>query len=252
MKQTRVYDIPTRLFHWLFVAYFVSAFFIAKTYDDESLQYPYHMIIGLIMAFTVILRIVWGLTGSTHARFSSFPLKPAELVRYLKNMFSAQAKKYIGHNPASGWAAIIMMFLALGLAVTGYMMVQNINKEFIEEVHELMANAFLVIAIGHVAGIVLHTLKYKDNIGLSKFHGKKQGLENTEEIKNTYPVIGLVFLVVVGLFAGNIIKNYDNNTQQLTFFGQTFDLGEKEEDEKAQPGSQGEEHDDKEEDEEHS
>lgn len=252
MKQTKVYDLPTRFFHWLFVGYFVGAFFIAKTYDDESLQYPYHMIIGLIMAFTVILRIVWGITGSTHARFSSFPLKPSELINYLKNMFSTQAKRYTGHNPASGWAGIIMMLLALGLAITGYMMVQNINKEFVEEVHELMANAFLVVAIGHVAGIVLHTLKYKDNIGLSMIHGNKEGLEKADEIKNTYPVIGIIFLVLVGLFAGNIIKNYDNNTQQLTFFGQTYNLGENEEDEKSgeQGGSQ-EDHDE-EENEEHS
>lgn len=47
MKAKRVYDLPTRVFHWLFATLFVVAFTIGNTVDDESLVFSYHMIAGL-------------------------------------------------------------------------------------------------------------------------------------------------------------------------------------------------------------
>jgi len=247
MKMTRVYDLPTRLFHWLFAGLFIAAFFIAKVLDDESAQYPYHMLLGLVLALSVVLRVVWGLLGSRHARFSSYVLNPAELIEYFKNFFSAKTKRYLGHNPASSWAAIIMMALALGLGVSGYLMVQGTNKELFEDIHELLANAFLVVAIAHVAGIILHTLKHKDAIGLSMVHGKKIGAEGDLELQKSHWLVALIFVGLIGSFVVHLNKNYDQSTQSLKLFGKTLQLGENEE---AEGGAKGEgQHDEKDEDE---
>lgn len=74
MKTTKVYDLPTRIFHWLFAATFVGAFFIAKVIDDDSPSYVFHMLLGLVLVLTVALRVVWGVVGSRYARFSSLSL----------------------------------------------------------------------------------------------------------------------------------------------------------------------------------
>lgn len=227
MKKTLIYDWPTRIFHWLFAGMFIAAFFIAKTFDDESALYPYHMLLGLSMAFIVLLRIIWGIVGSRNAKFSSFSLNPKELVNYLKSVIGSKNQHNAAHNPASSWMAIIMMFLALGLAVTGYLMTVKIYKEVFEEIHELFANAFVVAAILHVSGIVLHTFRYKDGIGLSMLHGKKS-VENGNEsgIPHPYRLVGILFTVIFLIFLIYLNNNYDRQKQNLVIFNKTLQLGE--------------------------
>ncbi|MFZ3230987.1 MAG: cytochrome b/b6 domain-containing protein [Pseudobdellovibrio sp.] len=225
MKTTRAYDVPTRLFHIFFALIFLGAFFIAKVFDDESAIYPYHMMLGLTLSLVVLLRIVWGLFGSRYARFASYPLKPSQLIKYLKDTFTSKTERVLGHNPASAWSALTMMALALSLGVTGFLMSQHINKEAIEDIHELLAYAFVIVAIAHVAGVILHTLKHHDGIGFSMIHGKKETVPGAVGIDKTYPIVGLVFLALIGTFVFHLNKNYDPSTKQLKLFGSTLQLG---------------------------
>jgi len=228
MDQTKVYDLPIRLFHWLFAGLFLGAFFIAQVIDDDSPTYTYHMLLGFLLAFVVGLRIVWGFVGSRYARFSSFSLRPSELFRYFKQLVSGKTLRTLGHNPASSWAALIMMALALGLALTGYLMTGGGNKETLEEVHELLANLFIVVVIAHVAGVIFHTLRHRDCIGLAMIHGKKRGMEGQRGIARSHAGVALLFLAMVGAFAFHLGKNYDANAQTLRLFGSTLQLGESE------------------------
>ncbi len=229
MKSTQVYDLPTRLFHWIFAGLFIGAFFIAKTYDDDSATYPYHMMLGLTLGWAVILRFIWGLLGSRYAKFSSFALKPGRLVSYFFNIFTSKTKLEAGHNPASSWAAIAMMVLALALAVTGFLMAQDYHKDVLEDFHEIFANTFVIIAIFHVIGVVFHSFRHKDLIALSMIHGRKKFIDKKEGINKSYLSIAIVFLFLLGLFILNLNLNYDTQTRSLSFFGQNLQLGEAEE-----------------------
>ncbi|NJL24690.1 MAG: hypothetical protein HC902_05655 [Calothrix sp. SM1_5_4] len=60
MDKAKVYDLPTRLFHWLFAGLFIAAFAIAKLADHESAWFPHHMLLGLILFVATMLRIIWG------------------------------------------------------------------------------------------------------------------------------------------------------------------------------------------------
>ncbi len=122
MKSSLVYDLPTRLFHWIFSALFIISFTIGKFVDDESLLFSYHMISGLLLGSLVILRIIWGMAGTKHARFSGFALNPIDLRNYLVGIVSGSKKRWAGHNPASSWAALSMLIFALGLVTTGFLM----------------------------------------------------------------------------------------------------------------------------------
>lgn len=228
MEKTKVYDLPTRLFHWLFAGIFVTAFFIAKTLDDDSPYYSFHMLLGLVLAGVVILRILWGLVGSRYARFSSFALNPIDLIRYFKQLTSSKSSRMLGHNPASSWAALVMMALALGLAITGYLMTSGGNKEALEDVHELLANGFAVTAMLHVTGVFLHTMKHRDSIGLSMVSGKKTTVEGQTGIVHSHRAVGLLFVALVGAFVYHLNRNFNPSTQTLNLFGNTLQLGESE------------------------
>lgn len=227
MKKILAYDLPTRLFHWVFAGLFVGAYFIGQTFDDDSAVYPYHMIMGLILAFAVILRVLWGLVGSRYARFSSFSLNPADLIKYFKDVATSVTHRQAGHNPASSWAAIAMMILGLGCAVTGYLMSQGDTKSY-EEAHELFANGFLAVAIAHVLGVIVHTIRHRDPIGLSMIHGQKSIDHEEPAIASSYPWVGAIFFVAVVGFGTHLLRNYDSNTQVLKVFGKTLQLGENE------------------------
>lgn len=222
----QVYDWPVRLFHWVFAGLFIAAFFIAKVFEDDSTQYPYHMMLGFTLAVAVLLRILWGIFGTRYARFSSFELNIRELLGYMKSLFSTPGKIFTGHNPASSWAALVMMLCALGLAATGYFMV-TADKEDWEDIHELFANAFVIAAIAHVAGVVYHTIRHKDPIGLSMVTGKKKLslAEASNGIQKTYLVVGILFLLLTGGFGLHLFKNYNSETMSLTVFNQTYQLG---------------------------
>lgn len=226
MRNSRVYDLPTRLFHWVFAGLFIGAFLVAKSIDDESPLYDYHMLMGIILAKLVILRIIWGIFGTQYAKFSSFHLHPRELMAYFKALISGTGRRYSGHNPASSWAAMIMMICGLGLALSGVLMTKEINKEFFEEVHELFAHTFLFVSIGHVAGVILHSLRHKDGIALSMLDGKKEAIQGEPPIQNNRPLAAVLLVTVLGFIAFNLYRNYDAAKGTLTTPVTTLQLRE--------------------------
>lgn len=247
MKKILIYDLPIRLFHWSFAAFFLCAILISKLGDDDSPIYAYHMLAGIMLVFLVCLRFLWGLVGSKNARFTAFPLNPLSLFEYLKGVFQGGAKRWAAYQPASAWAALTMMFLALGLGVTGYFMTTGQGKSY-KEIHELFANAFIVVVLFHLAGLVLHTLRHRDWIALSMLNGKKSEVSEESAIPSARPIVGIVSLVLLLSFGMNLYKNYDSNTRKLNFFGITLNLGENEnegaEGAEGKEGADGDEDDD--------
>ncbi len=239
MRSRLIYDIPTRLFHWLFAGLFIAAFLIAKTVDDDSPIFSYHMLAGLLLGFTVLLRIVWGFVGSKYSRFASFALHPEDLMAYFSGILSGDKRKWAGHNPASSWATLAMLTLSLGLGVTGYLMASG-QKEAFEDVHELLANGFLVVVLMHVAGVVLHALRYHDGIAMTMIDGAKSDIPETETISNSRPAIAMLLAGLVATFAVHIAKNFDGQKRTLNFFGTTLQLGENEDGDGAKNGAAGE------------
>lgn len=227
MRTQLIYDLPIRIFHWLFAGLFITAFVITKTIDDDSPVFTYHMLAGMLLAFIVLLRILWGVVGTKYSRFTSFALHPKELVAYFLGIVSGSKRRWPGHNPASSWAAMAMFGLALGLGLTGYLMANGQGEAF-EDVHELMANGFLVVVLMHVAGVVLHAFRHQDGIVMTMVDGAKQDLPQAEAIASSRPAVAVIFLGLVVTFAIYLVSNFDSQNQTLDLFGTTLQLGENE------------------------
>ena len=248
MNKLLIYDLPTRIFHWLFSILFVVAFFIAKTVDDDSPTFSYHMLAGILLSGLVLLRIIWGLVGSKYARFSSFALSPMELLGYIKGIFSGSKYRWAGHNPGSSWAAMIMFGCALMLGLTGFLMSTG-SKETYEDAHELFANAFLVMVLLHIAGLLLHSFRHRDAIGLSMITGTKELNDADVSSVSSRPVVAILFIIIMASFGGHIFRQYDSTKGELTIFGKTLFLSENEnEDENHNKTSDNESKDENEED----
>ena len=228
MQKVKVYDLPTRVFHLFFGVLFATSFLIGKFIDDESAIYAYHMLSGLMMVFMVILRIIWGIIGSKYAKFSSFKLNPKDLVKYFKNVLSGKTKRELGHNPASSFAAILMFLLTFSLVGTGLLMVNGVEKEFFEEIHELFAFSFLLIVIAHITGVLIHQLRHDDGMAFSMFNGTKKAVDGQLENDRNSPVVLVIFLLLVIGFSANLLKNLDSQSGSLNLFGKQLQLVENE------------------------
>ncbi len=226
MSGTRVYDLPTRVFHWLFAILFITAFTITQTIDDDSGVFSYHMLAGIVLTFAVLGRLIWGFFGTQHATFGDLKLRPQALIEYVKRVISSKNQQWPGHNPASSWAAVLMILIALGLAITGYLMITTDGGKQLKEVHELLANGFLIVVLIHIAGVIVHTMKYKDPIAKSMIHGRKSNLSEEVKSVNSHRPVAVVYFLLVLCFAGYVLNNFNSEKRELVLFGTQFNMQE--------------------------
>ena len=112
----RVWDPIVRIGHWTLVISFLVAYFT----EDEFLTQ--HVWAGYVVGVIVCIRLVWGLTGSKHARFSDFVRSPAATFGYLGDLMRHKAKPYIGHNPAGGAMIVALLIGLSGITYSGLML----------------------------------------------------------------------------------------------------------------------------------
>jgi cytochrome b len=106
-SQTRVWDVPTRVVHWLLVVLIPFSWWSA-TYDHLQ----WHRLSGYGVLGLLVFRLFWGVVGSDTARFATFLKGPGSISAYLKGA----GRAYMGHNPLGGWS-VIALLLMLGVQV---------------------------------------------------------------------------------------------------------------------------------------
>jgi len=224
MHRILVWDIPTRVFHWLLTLTLIAALSIALAVDDDSVDFQLHMLLGLIAAFSVILRLLWGIVGSRYARFGSFLFGPAALFGYLRAALRGTGERYAGHNPGSAYAIYAMLLLTIGLGATGLMLS---GREALEELHEIMAYLMISVIVVHIVGLVWHTIRHRENIALSMIDGRKAG-DPSQAIRSPQLLAGVAFLALSAGWALAIFSGYDAQARQLRLpvLDQTIRLGE--------------------------
>lgn len=210
MQRTLIWDLPVRIFHWLLAGGFIAVALIAFLTEDEGALFPYHGIIGLVLAFMVVLRIIWGFIGTRHARFSSFLFGPRAVAQYLWGTVTGRGKRYVGHNPGAAYAVLAMLALILGLAVTGVMMGRG--NESVEDIHELMAWSMLVVVGAHLLGVLLHTLRHRENITRTIINGYAMA-DPSQGIRSARPFAAAVLIGLTGLWTAGLLRGYSADSR---------------------------------------
>ncbi|MBI5262579.1 MAG: cytochrome b/b6 domain-containing protein [Bradyrhizobium sp.] len=166
----KVWDPFVRLFHWSLVTCFVVAY---ATGDEIE---KVHLAAGYTIAGLVAARIVWGVIGSRHARFSDFVRSPREVLSYLRDVVLLRARRYLGHNPAGGAMIVALLAALIGTCTTGFMMTTDAywGAKWVEEVHELFANLTVGLVVGHILGVLVASFEHKENLVASMISGRKR------------------------------------------------------------------------------
>jgi len=170
LASLRVWDPLVRIFHWSLVA----AFTFAWLTGEESQRL--HVAIGYAIVGLVAFRLVWGLIGTAHARFSDFVYRPSIVVGHLIDTGSLRAKRYIGHNPAGGAMVIALLVMLAATCATGIMMTTRTfwGIEWVEEAHEGAASLTLILVGLHLAGVFAASVRHHENLVAAMITGRKR------------------------------------------------------------------------------
>ncbi len=166
----KVWDPLVRVFHWSLVALFALAF---ATGDEIE---RVHIIAGYGVMALIAVRLLWGLAGSRHARFTDFVRGPATVLAYLRDTVSGRAPRYLGHNPAGGMMIVALLVMLTATGVSGYMMTTPTywHVKWVEELHEVTANLTLGLVALHVLGVLVSSLAHRENLVVAMFTGRKR------------------------------------------------------------------------------
>ena len=220
-----VWDLPTRLFHWTLAVLFAGAFLVAIGSSEHSRVFLVHMLIGLVLAFAILLRLVWGLVGSEPSRFRSFLYSPAALGRYVRLAMKGVDQPGAGHNPGSSYAIYAMLLLPLALVATG--LLKSSGREWAEELHAVLAYGMLAVVGLHLLGVAWHAQRHRDGIALAMVHGRRP-VAAGEAITSHRSWAGAVYLVLLGAWAAGLGNGFEAQRRQvvLPLVGTVLPLGE--------------------------
>jgi cytochrome b len=237
MKKVLIWDLPVRVVHWLLAASFLGAFAIATIGSDDSPTFPLHALLGLVAGFLVVLRLVWGFVGTRYARFAAFELRPAALARYLRGALARRAAGGgAGHNPATSWFVIALFVGLAGLGLTGLAMARG--SETFEELHEVLAWSVLVLVAVHVAGVLVHVARTRENIVASMVVGTR-AVPALAAIRSPRRGAALLLVALVAGFGALLASGYDAGARRVTLplIGTALTIGEAEGEEGAPEGA---------------
>ena len=180
---TRVWDLPTRLVHWLLVGLFAFSWWSA-----ENGELAWHRLSGYAVLTLLLFRLAWGFAGSDSARFAVFVAGPRAVLAYARQLLRRPATPLAGHNPMGGWSVLGLLLLLLVQTGSGLFSVDVDGLESgplshrvsfstgraIAELHELSFNVLLVLLGLHLAAMLFYRVYHGENLVTAMFSGRKR------------------------------------------------------------------------------
>ncbi|MGR8949071.1 MAG: cytochrome b/b6 domain-containing protein [Gammaproteobacteria bacterium] len=186
VAQTRVWDLPTRLFHWLLVILCTTS---VITVQIDELEW--HERSGIAILILVISRAIWGVCGSETARFSHFVKGPAAIINYVRGLFAKTEVNSAGHNPVGALVVLAFFVLLITQAITGLFandeivfegpladLVSRDMSDTLTSLHHTVAEALLWLVGLHVLANIGYWLVLKQNLIVPMITGRKIGDDN--------------------------------------------------------------------------
>ncbi len=170
MHRIPVWDIFVRITHWT-----VAALVLAElSLLDED--WAVHRWAGYVVLALVVLRLAWGLIGPRHARFSDFPPSLQASRAHLAGLLRGRHTLHLSHNPLGALMAYNLWASLVAVCLTGILMTTRTfwGVDWVEEVHEVIANWVAISVMFHVAGVTFESWYSKVNLVRAMINGQKE------------------------------------------------------------------------------
>jgi cytochrome b len=185
-RKTLVWDVPTRVFHWLVVALVAAAWITGEAVEEGSAGARWHFLGGYVLAGALVFRLGWGLIGGAYARFSSFVRSPAVVAAYTGKLARGAPPRSIGHNPLGGWMVLALLGTLVVMVVSGLFGGEEgeamgplahaapwVDGKTWAELHESAFNWLLALIGLHVLGVLIDRVLTGDRLVKAMITGRK-------------------------------------------------------------------------------
>lgn len=202
--RTLIWDIPTRLFHWLLVLSLIAQYLTAEVFDNAM---QWHFYFGYFTLGLIIFRLFWGVIGTTYARFNHFLYGPKAIVGYAKTLLNPDSPAHAGHNPLGGIVVVMMLLLILLQSVSGLFMTDDIfldgpwraavsdsTLDLMGYLHHNVFNVLLAVITLHVSAIVFYAVYKKQKLAPAMIHGKKT--TTAKGIRSSRLILALIVAII--------------------------------------------------------
>ena len=173
MREMKIWDFPTRAFHWSLVTLFVVSWVSAET-DNFAIHYYS----GYGIFVLVLFRLVWGMVGSDTSRLTACLSSPSTLFGYFAEIVKPSPGHDVGHNPFGGLAVLALLAILTGQVVTG-LFAQDIDfvnagplSDLVSfdtgtassDLHHLLFDILVILVALHLAAIAFHEVYKKESL----------------------------------------------------------------------------------------
>lgn len=178
----RLWDLPTRLFHWALVALIALQF---ASGEFGLVPMRWHYLMGYATLALIVFRVLWGFAGSQTSRFGSFMRGPRAVLRYVVDSLQGRPSHVRGHNPLGGWSVVLMLVVVAVQAASGLFASDDISEEgpfvahvsdatvaLMTRIHQIDRYALLLLIALHVGAVLLHWGISNDNLVAPMLHGR--------------------------------------------------------------------------------
>lgn len=183
--ERRVWDPLLRIFHWALVAAFATSYLLGEFGPNIM---TLHFWSGYVICGLLAFRLIWGLLGPRHARFSDFLAGPGRTLAYARSVPARRPSYWPGHNPLGGWSVIALLLLLAAQIVTGLLsdpedyvnvgpladLVSSDINRTATAWHEIIGSALLALVALHVGVILFYRYWKREDLIGPMIHGRKQ------------------------------------------------------------------------------
>ncbi len=200
----RVWDAPTRLFHWAVVLLMAFSYLAVQRGWTQL-----HFLSGYTVLTLLLFRLAWGFVGSETSRFRQFLRSPMAGLRHLAAFGKREPDTEIGHNAAGGWM-VLAMLLALFVQVGSGLFsnddidakgplahrVSKSTSDWLSGLHATSFYVLLALVVLHIAAIVAYTAVKRHDLVRAMVTGKKRLPANLRQPRFASPLLAAGILAV--------------------------------------------------------
>jgi cytochrome b len=180
----RVWDLPTRLFHWVLAVCVLCSITSANIGGNAMV---WHFRFGYVVMTLLAFRLLWGFVGGRWSRFASFVYAPSTTLRYLRGESRDDEHHHVGHSPLGAFSVFGFLVLLLAQVSTGLFADDEISNtgplnKFVSGATASLATNWhknfgqwliITLIVLHLAAITFYWLRQRRNLVAPMLHGDK-------------------------------------------------------------------------------
>jgi len=182
---TKLWDLTTRALHWALAGSVLLCFLTVWVFPPAAMIAHYWL--GGVAGAALVVRLIWGFTGSQYSRFNAFPIGPRSLIAHFRSVLARDKRHWPGHPPLAAAVMLVMLLALAAMVVTGLVqlggheamgplrgLVSFSGSGSAHSLHAAISNGVVFLIGLHFLGLIVESLLFRENLAKSMISGERK------------------------------------------------------------------------------